>query len=127
MLTRINFFDIEIFNAKKECIMTGRFDDFENTELGLQLDSLINQKDRLIEMKAFSREGFPAVTALVSEMGEVLKDYKKTDIKKFNFAKQFVGDRVAKIMREAGYKKIKTQKSVPGKLFTVGAVWGPKT
>ncbi len=77
-------------------------------------------------MKAFSREGFPAVTALVSEMSPLLMEYKTEDTAVFNFAKQFVGDRVANIMRSAGYEKTKSQKSVPGKLFTVGAVWGPK-
>lgn len=106
--------------------MSGRFDKFEIQPLGVQLDAIINREHRLIEMKAFSREGFPAVTALVSEMSPLLMEYKTEDPAMFNFAKQFVGDRVANIMRGAGYEKIKNQKSVPGKLFTVGAVWAPK-
>ena len=102
--------------------MPSRFDNFEQSEMGQLLKSLTEGSDRLIEFKAFVREGFPAVTALVSELSPILMPLKSSDLKMFNFAKQSVGDFVARIMREAGFKK-SGQRSVPGKLFTVGALW----
>ena len=105
--------------------MNKRFDVIRQTALGQQLVALVEAPNRMIEFKAFSREGFPAVTALVSEASALLAGLQKTDKKSFNFAKQFVGDLVGDAMRDAGYKKVQDQKSVPGKLFTVGAVWAP--
>jgi hypothetical protein len=103
--------------------MSSRFSDFEATPLGQELKALVDGKDRLIEFKAFSREGFPAVTALVSEASQLLKN--KTDVKERNFIKQSIGDFVGRVMRAAGYEKV-GQRSVPGKLFSVGALWKPK-
>jgi len=105
--------------------MNKRFDSVRHTPLGQQLIALVDVPNRMIEFKAFSREGFPAVTALVSEASALLEGLRKTDKKLFNFAKQFVGDLVGAAMRDAGFKKVQDQKAVPGKLFTVGAVWAP--
>jgi len=103
--------------------MNKRYEAFAQTALGQQIVKIILRPHRQIEFNAFSREGFPAVTALVSELSPILLPLKASDPKGFNFAKQFVGDWVGDMMRGAGYKIARSAKSVPGKLFTVGAVW----
>lgn len=109
--------------------MNNRFREFAQSPLGLEIITIIDgegingRENRQIEFAAFSREGFPAVTALVSELEPVLKKMRETDPKTFNFAKQFVGDYVGERMRENGYEICRAAKSVPGKLFNVGAVW----
>lgn len=105
--------------------MAIQYSEFEKTPLGQALFALVNQEDRLIELKAFSREGFPAVTALVTEVAEVLQQHGVTETKDRNYAKQSVGDFVARVMRDAGYEKV-GQRSVPGKTFTSGAMWKPR-
>lgn len=102
--------------------MAGQFINFEKTPLGLALKKLVFRKDRDVELIAFSREGFPAVTALVSEVAEVLQRFECNDIKERNFAKQSVGAFVAELMTEHDYENIGSR-SVPGKTFTTGAVW----
>ena len=106
--------------------MAIQYSEFEKTPLGQALFALVNQEDRLIEFKAFSREGFPAVTALVTEVAEVLQQYGVTETKDRNYAKQSVGDFVAWVMRDKlNYEKV-GQRSVPGKTFSTGAMWRPK-
>jgi hypothetical protein len=100
--------------------MPTRYDNFEKSPLGEELKRLVSGERRLIEFRAFSREGFPAVTALVSEVLPLLEGIK--DPKERNFIKQSIGDFVARVMRDDGYEKV-GQRSVPGKLFTVGALW----
>lgn len=107
--------------------MNNRFKDFAESQLGQQIVSIIDRKDRIIELAAFSREGFPAVTALVSELEPVLQPLRNADPKGFNFAKQFVGDYVGNLMKSNGYEMSRSAKSVPGKLFNVGAVWQKPT
>ncbi len=109
--------------------MSDRYQNFLSTDpVGAAIRTVIHSDpaDRLVEFKAFSREGFPAVTALVSELRPLLEPLRDSDPGKFNFAKQSVGDEVAKVLRAAGYEKDAKPKSVPGKLFTVGAVWRPR-
>lgn len=109
--------------------MNNRFNEFAQSPLGLEIIAIIDGKEiidrekRQIEFAAFSREGFPAVTALVTELEPVLIKLREADPKTFNFAKQFVGDYVGERMRENGYEISRAAKSVPGKLFNVGAVW----
>lgn len=105
--------------------MNKRYEAIAQTALGRQIISIISQPNRQIEFNAFSREGFPAVTALVSELYPVLLKLKTSDPKTFNFVKQFVGDVVGEMMRSSGYEIVIPAKSVPGKLFSVGAVWSP--
>jgi hypothetical protein len=92
--------------------------------MGQQLAAAIDTPDRYIEFRAFSREGFPAVTALVSELSPILEPLRTTDPQQFGAAKQFVGWYVGEIMRQNGHVIVRKSASVPGKLFTVGAVWG---
>jgi hypothetical protein len=105
--------------------MPTRFEYFGRTPLGLQLGRMIDSADRYIEFRAFSREGFPAVTALVSVLSPVLEPLRQTDPAKFKAAKQFVGWFTGEIMRRQGHSIIQSSRSVPGKLFTVGALWSP--
>jgi hypothetical protein len=46
--------------------MTTRFESYGRTSLGRRLASIINTPERYSEYRVFSREGFPAITALVS-------------------------------------------------------------
>lgn len=103
--------------------MSSRFEAFQATELGQKITAIIDVPDRLVEFDAFSREGFPAVTAIVSELSPLLMPIKETKPSQFNEAKQFVGWYVGQIMRKAGRSIVRSSKSVPGKLFSVGAVW----
>ena len=112
-----------VIRKVRESIMQQRYDSFARTGLGRQIAAIIDRKDRQIEFNAFSREGFPAVTALVFELSPELLKLKSSDPKLFNFAKQFVGAYVGDMMKEADYSIDRPAKAVPGKLFTVGAVW----
>ncbi len=105
--------------------MGNQFDSFAMTPLGRRILHVMDQPDRLAEYRAFSREGYPAVTALVSELTPVLEPVRHHEPKSFNLAKQFVGNRVGIVMREAGYAVAKAGVRVPGKLFTVAALWAP--
>ena len=78
--------------------------------------------ERYGEYRAFSREGFPAVTALISLVKSTLEALRRTKRREFDAAKQFVGWAVGQIMRDHGHK-IVGRSRVPGGLFTVGAIW----
>ena len=103
--------------------MPTRFEYYGRTARGRQLATMIDTRDRYIEFRAFSREGFPAVTALVSILSPVLEPLRHADPPEFDAAKQFVGWFTGEIMRSHGHTIVRKSKNVPGKLFTVGAVW----
>jgi hypothetical protein len=103
--------------------MPTRFAYYGQSVRGRQLAAMIDTQDRYVEFRAFSREGFPAVTALVSVLSPVLEPLRLTDPAEFDAAKQFVGWFTGEILRDHGHKIIRKSKSVPGKLFNVGAVW----
>jgi hypothetical protein len=106
--------------------MSSRFESFEQTPRGQELTSIIDTSDRYIEFRAFSREGFPAVTALVSELAPILEPLRESSPTEFKSAKQFVGYHVGSIMRRHGHSIVNESVRVPGKLFTVAALWSPK-
>lgn len=106
--------------------MTSRFESFGQTPRGQELAKVIDTPDRYIEFRAFSREGFPAVTALVSELAPILEPLRESSRTEFHSAKQFVGYFVGSIMRRHGHSIINHSVRVPGKLFTVAALWSPK-
>jgi len=102
---------------------TTRFEHFGHTPLGQRLTALIDIPERFIEFRAFSREGFPAVTALVSLLTPVLEPLRHTDPAQFDAAKQFVGWLTGVIMRRHWHVIVRKSARVPGKLFNVAAVW----
>jgi len=102
--------------------MTTRFECYGRTPLGQRLASIITATGRYAECRAFSREGFPAVTALVSLIRPELERVQQSNRPEFNRAKQFVGWMVAGAMRYHGHK-IVGRSRVPGGLFTVGTIW----
>jgi hypothetical protein len=106
--------------------MSSRFESFGQTARGQELASIIDTRDRYIELRAFSREGFPAVTALVSELQPILEPLRECSPAEFKSAKQFVGFFVGSIMRRHGHSIINDSVRVPGKLFTVAALWSPQ-
>jgi hypothetical protein len=102
--------------------MTTRFNAYNRTPRGQRLATIINDPVRYAELRAFAREGFPAVTALVSLVKPELEALRHSDRREFDAAKQFVGWAVGVIMRAHGHA-IVGRSRVPGGLFTVGAIW----
>ena len=102
--------------------MTTRFEAYSRTPRGCRLVAIINDPARYPEYRAFSREGFPAVTALVSLVRPELEPLRRSDRREFDAAKQFVGWAVGRIMRHHGHETVGRSR-VPGGLFTVGAIW----
>jgi hypothetical protein len=102
--------------------MTTRFESYRRTALGRRLAEIVTAPERCGEFRAFSREGFPAVTALISLVKPELETLRRTKQREFDAAKQFVGWAAGKIMRNHGHK-IVGRSRVPGGLFTVGAIW----
>ncbi len=100
-----------------------RFEHFSYTSLGKRLAGLIDTPDRYVEFRAFSREGFPAVTALVSILTPILEPLRQSNPAQFDAAKQFVGWLTGVIMRRHQHVIVRKSASVPGKLFNVAAVW----
>lgn len=100
--------------------MAVRFGDYGKTDLGRRITAVVMAPDRYIEMAAFSREGFPAVTALVSLLEDAVPEAQKD-----HRAKQFIGWLVGEVMREHGHTMVKRAARVPGRFFTVAAVWSP--
>jgi|HubBroStandDraft_4_1064222.scaffolds.fasta_scaffold382430_2 hypothetical protein len=98
--------------------MTTRFLSYSRTARGQRLTAIIQTPERYPEYRAFSREGFPAVTALVSLLRAELEPLRLADRRAFDAAKQFVGS-VMRYHRHA----IIGRSRVPGGLFTVGAIW----
>ena len=71
--------------------MTTRFESYGHTALGRRLAAMISTPERYAEYRAFSQEGFPAITALVSVVRPELEPLRHSDRREFDAAKQFVG------------------------------------
>ena len=93
--------------------MTTRFESYRRTSLGRRLAEIVTAPERYGEFRAFSREGFPAVTALISLVKPELETLRRTKQREFDAAKQFVGWAAGKIMRNHGHK-IVGRSRVPG-------------
>ncbi len=102
--------------------MTTPSEVYGRTLRGKRLAAIIDDPVRYSEYRAFSREGFPAITALVSLVKPELDALRRSDRREFGAAKQFVGWAVGVIMRAHGHAIIGRSR-VPGGLFTVGAIW----
>jgi hypothetical protein len=95
---------------------------YGRTPRGRRLAAIINDPAKYPECRAFSREGFPAVTALVSLVKPELDPLRSSNRREFDAAKQYVGWTVGVIMRAHGHAIIGKSR-VSGGLFTVGAIW----
>ena len=102
--------------------MTTPFEHYSRTPRGRRLAAIVNDPARYPEYRAFAREGFPAVTALVSLVGPELEPLIRRDRREFDAAKQYIGWAVGAVMRSLGHE-IVGKKRVPGGLFTTGAIW----
>src|SRR5438309_575074 len=102
--------------------MTTRFEAYSRTPRGQRLGAIIKDPARYPEYRAFSREGFPAVTALLSLARPELEPLRRSNRREFDAAKQFAGWVVGSVMRDHGHAIIGRSR-VPGGLFTVGAIW----
>src|SRR2546423_15419874 len=70
--------------------MTTRFESYGRTTLGRRLAEIGAAPERSPDYCAFSREGFPAITALVSLMRPELERLRHSNRGEFDAAKQFV-------------------------------------
>ncbi len=102
--------------------MTTPSEVYGHTPRGQRLAAIINAPAQYAEYRAFSREGFPAVTAVLSLVKSELEALRHSDRREFDAAKQFVGWAVGIIMRAHAHS-IVGRSRVPGGLFTVGAIW----
>jgi hypothetical protein len=102
--------------------MTAPFETYGRTPRGRRLASIVDAPERYAEYRAFSREGFPAVTALVSLIEPELEPLRLANRPEFHAGKQFVGWAVGAVMRGHGHIVVGRSR-VPGGLFTVGAIW----
>ena len=84
--------------------MSTPFDTYANTARGRRLAAIINDPDRYPEYRCWSREGWPAVTAIVSLVRPELDALRTTAPKEFAAAKQFVGWAVGRVMRRHGHQ-----------------------
>jgi hypothetical protein len=98
--------------------MHSRFDQFRKTELGGQLEALIDSGDRYIEFAALSRAGMAAIVDDVKEKFPELA----TDIT----ARQFCGAMVAEVMRRNQHQVAHPRGRVSGDVFAYGAVFTPR-
>ena len=96
--------------------MTSRFAAYGRTPLGQRLASIITAADRYAEYRAFSREGFPVVTALISLLKPELEPLRLSGRSEFDAAKQFVGWAVGQMMRDRGHTVVGRSR-VPGGLL----------
>jgi hypothetical protein len=102
--------------------MTTPCERYGGTEVGRRLAVIINDPARYAEYRAFSRESYPAVMALVSLVRPELERLRRSDPKSFDAAKQYVGWAVGQVMRTHGHQ-IVGRRRVRGGLITQGAVW----
>jgi hypothetical protein len=102
--------------------MTTPCERYGGTKIGRRLAAIVNNPARYPEYCAFSREGFPAVTAIGSLVRPELERLRGDDGRAFQAAKQYVGWAVAQVMRAHGHKDIKRRR-VPGGLIALGAIW----
>src|SRR6266851_8005678 len=102
--------------------MTTPSEVYGRTPQGRRLAAIVDDPSRYPEYRAFSREGFPAITALVSLVKPELDTLRHSDRREFDAAKQYVGWAVGVVMRAHGHN-IVGRSRVPGGLFTVGAIW----
>src|SRR5580658_3429893 len=101
--------------------MHSRFDQFRKTELGGQLEALIDSGDRYIEFAALSRAGVAAIAAIVDDVKEKFPEL-ATDIT----ARQFCGAMVAEVMRRNQHQVVRPRGRVSGGIFAYGAVFTPR-
>lgn len=101
--------------------MHSRFDQFRETELGRQLEALIEKRDRYVEFAALSRAGVAAIAAIVDDVKEKFPEI-ATDIT----ARQFCGAMVAEVMRRNKHQVVRPRGRVSGGTFAYGAVFTPR-
>lgn len=89
-----------------------------STELGQRLEAVIDTPVRYVEYVAFSRQDWPAITALVPLLLEEFGQDALNDA-----YKQFCGAMVGEVMRRYGHGMVNPRRRVSGKLFVYGAVW----
>jgi hypothetical protein len=101
--------------------MHSRFDQFRETELGRQLEALIEERDRYVEFAALSRAGVAAIAAILDDVKEKFPEL-ATDIT----ARQFCGAMVAEVMRRNKHQVVRPRGRVSGGAFAYGAVFTPR-
>jgi hypothetical protein len=101
--------------------MASRFDNYETTETGARLTQIIALPEMIPEYCALSRIGKPAVQAIGADVAPLIENLPTKEER--DAASQFVGWRVAKVMRGLGYTLIQERGRVTGAPYRTGAVW----
>lgn len=101
--------------------MASRFENYETTEIGALLTSIITLPEMIPEYCALSRVGKPAVQAVGADVAPIIESLSTKEER--DAASQFVGWRVAKVMRGLGYALIQERGRVTGAPYRTGAVW----
>jgi len=101
--------------------MASRFDKFESTKTGTRLAAIVTMPEMVPEYCALSRIGKPAVQAIAADVAPIINAL--TTKEERDAASQFVGWRVAKVMRSLGYTLIQERGRVTGAPYQTGAVW----
>jgi hypothetical protein len=102
--------------------MTSPCERYGRTEIGQRLVAIINDPARYPEYRAFSREGYPAATALISLVRPELERLRRSDPNAFLSANQYIGWALGQVMRIHGHQVV-GRRRVPGGLITQAAVW----
>jgi hypothetical protein len=105
----------------KGAVMASRFETYETTENGKLLADIIMMPEMISEYVTLSRLGKPAVQAIANDVAPVIEAL-QTKAER-DAANQFVGWRVAQIMRGLGYILVQERGRVTGAPYRTGAVW----
>lgn len=101
--------------------MASRFETYGLTETGARLTRIVTMPEMIPEYRALSRVGKPAVQAIGADVAPIIDGLPSKAER--DAASQFVGWRVAKVMRGLGYLLIQERGRVSDAPFRTGAVW----
>lgn len=101
--------------------MTTRFKNYEQTAIGRRLAAIVMMPELIAEYCALSRIGRPAVQACAQDVAPIIEALATKEER--DAANQFVGWRVARIMRSLGYELVHERGRVNNATYRTGAVW----
>ena len=98
-----------------------RFENYEQTVVGRRLSAIVTMPELIAEYCALSRIGRPAVQACAQDVAPIIEAEGTREERAA--ANQFVGWRVARIMRGLGYELVHERGRVNNAPYRTGAVW----
>jgi hypothetical protein len=101
--------------------MSGQYESFANTPIGIALSDAIDTLERFSEFRALTEAGKPAVQAIARDVAPIIEALPTK--KERDAASQFCGWYVAQIMRSSGYEIAQNRGRVSNAPYQTGAVW----